>query len=260
MKNKEEKPKVKKPSLFWLLTEGGRAAIEYTTHLPLNIFNKHKDSGDGHPVLVLPGFMTTDFSTRPLRRFLNRCGYTSYGWELGRNIASEKFIDELIIKVEAIYLEHKQKVSIIGWSLGGIYARQLAKERTHLVRQVITLGSPFRAVQKPNHAHWMYNILTNGEGIKGVDPDLLADIPLPAPVPTTAIYSKQDGIVPWEVCLEKVEDDIHENIEVVGSHIGLGVNTTVLNIIADRLKYSEENWVHYGSVGETEQTLNLCST
>lgn len=233
-----------KPSLFWFLTEGGRASIEYGFNIPYYLFNKHKNSGDGHPVLVFPGFMTTDYSTRPLRRFLTKCGYTAYGWELGRNYAKEEFLDELVFKVEELYLEHKKKISLVGWSLGGIYARQVAKERPHLIRQITTLGSPFKAVHKPNNAQWMYNILTNGEGVKGVDPELLADIPMAAPVPTTAIYTKQDGIVPWHVCMEE-EDDIHQNVEVQGSHIGLGVNNTVLDIIADRLQYSLENWVHY---------------
>ena len=258
-KHEEEEPKSKKPSLIWLLTEGARASIEYGLNIPYSIFNEHKNTGDGHPVLVLPGFMTTDYSTRPLRRFIEKCGYTSYGWELGRNYAKEQFIDDLVLRIEELYVEHKQKISLIGWSLGGIYARQLAKERPNLIRQIITLGSPFKSVHRPNHALWMYKILTNGQGVKSVDPELLADIPLPAPVPTTAIYSKQDGIVPWGVCIED-EDEIHENIEVMGSHIGLGVNNTVLDIIADRLKYSMENWVHYKDEKESNNELGLCAT
>lgn len=256
--NTDQGSKVNKPSLFWFLTEGTRASIEYGFNIPYSLFNSHAESGDGHPVLVLPGFMTTDFSTRPLRRFLDKCGYASYGWELGRNYAKEEFIDELITKIESLYLQYKKKISLIGWSLGGIYARQLAKERPHLIRQIITLGSPFKSVHKPNNAHWIYNILTNGQGVKGVDPDLLADIPLPAPVPTTAIYSKQDGIVPWDVCIEE-EDELHQNVEVNGSHIGLGVNNTVLNIIADRLKFSRENWVHYNNEEVAEKQFGFCS-
>lgn len=258
-KSEGDEYKSKKPSLIWFLTEGGRASIEYGLNIPYSLFNDHKNSGDGHPVLVLPGFMTTDYSTRPLRRFLDKSGYTSYGWDLGRNYAKEQFLEELVLRVEELYVEHKQKVSLIGWSLGGIYARQVAKERPHLIRQIITMGSPFKSVNKPNHAHWMYKLITNGEGMKGVDPELLADIPLPAPVPTTAIYTKQDGIVPWGVCIED-EDELHENIEVMGSHIGLGVNNTVLDIIADRLKYSRENWVHYKDVKESDNNLGLCAT
>lgn len=260
--NSEDNPRgesnINKPSLFWLMTETTRASIEYGFNIPYNLFNRHAESGDGHPVLVLPGFMATDLSTRPLRRFLNKSGYTPYGWDLGRNYAQEKFLDELIIKVEKLFLDHKQKITLIGWSLGGIYARQVAKERPHLIRQVITMGSPFKAIHKPNHANWIHKLLTNGQGVDAVDPELMNNIPLPAPVPTTAIYSKQDGIVPWNACIEE-EDEIHQNIEVSGSHLGLGVNNTVLDIIADRLKYSRENWVHYKQEDIQEKSFGICS-
>ena len=93
-----------------------------------------------------------------------------------------------------------------------------------------------------NNARWLHNIITVGKGTQNVDPKLLADIPVPPKVPFTAIYTKQDGIVPWEVCYEKCESPLIQNIEVRGSHLGLGVNPTVLNIIADRLSYREENW------------------
>jgi len=85
------------------------------------------------------------------------------------------------------------------------------------------------------------------------------DLPLPAPVPTTAIYTRQDGIVPWRACME-IEDDLHQNIEVVGSHLGLGVNNTVLDIIADRLKYSKENWVHYNNDDTEVKSFGVYST
>lgn len=257
--NSEENEQINKPSVFWFLTEASRASIEYGFNIPFNIFNSHSDSGDGHPVIVLPGFMASDFSTRPLRRFLTKCGYSSYGWDLGRNYGREQFLEDLIIKIEQLFVDHKQQISLIGWSLGGIYARQIAKERPHLIRQIITMGSPFKALHKPNNANWMHKILTNGQGIDVVDPELIADIPLPAPVPTTAIYTKQDGIVPWNACIE-VEDDIHQNIEVKGSHLGLGVNNTVLDIIADRLKYSKENWVHYNNEEIAEKHFGFCST
>ena len=91
----------------------------------------------------------------------------------------------------------------------------------------------------------MYDIITKGEGTARIDPELIADLPMPAPVPTTAIYSKEDGIVPWQVCLEEYETAIHQNIQVRGSHLGMGVNPSILYIIADRLQYHEENWRHF---------------
>ncbi|MFT7605248.1 MAG: pimeloyl-ACP methyl ester carboxylesterase, partial [Saprospiraceae bacterium] len=150
----------------------------------------------------------------------------------------------LLAKIEEIYKEHGEQVSLIGWSLGGVFARQLAKAKPEMIRQVITLGSPFQGVHQPNNVAWVYNLVSGGKRIKDMDPVLFQNIPLPAPVPTTAIYTKEDGIVPWELCIE-IEDEIHQNIQVRGSHLGLGVNHSVLDIIADRLLYSREDWAHF---------------
>ncbi len=245
MESSTESNSIKRPSLLWSLTEGGRAIVELGTYLPYRFLNKIPKTGDGHPVLILPGFMATDFSTVPLRSFIYDLGYKVYGWGEGRNFASIEYLELLLEKIDMLYDKHGMKISLIGWSLGGVYARQLAKERPNKIRQVITMGSPFKGITKPNNAKWMYNIITKGKGTDGIDPELLADIPHPAPVPTTAIYSKQDGVVPWEMCKEDVENKIHQNIEVRGSHLGLGVNPSVLQIIADRLQYAEENWCHF---------------
>ncbi len=233
---------IKKPSLFWLATETGRALFEWSTIIPYNFIDNNCDSGDGHPVLLLPGFMATDSSNKPLKRYLNKWGYNAFGWDIGRNFAKVEYLDMLSDRIEELYDEYGMKVSLIGWSLGGIFARQLAKRRPKLIRQVITLGSPFGGITQRNHARWLHNIITVGKGTQDVDPDLLADIPVPPEVPFTSIYTKEDGIVPWEVCYEKTESPIIQNIQVRGSHLGLGVNPTVLNIIADRLRYQENNW------------------
>jgi len=242
--NKQEKD-CKRPSFFWLATEAVRAAAELGVSVPFRKYYKANECGDGHPVLVLPGFMASDFSTGPMRKFINDLGYTSHTWDLGRNYAKVTFINDLSEKLEALYEKHQQKISIIGWSLGGIYARQLAKKHPELTRQVITLGSPFRDITEPNNASWLYNLLPGRKRIVDLEESLLTDIPKPAPVPTTAIYTKEDGMVPWEVCLEEVEDDLHQNIQVRGSHLGLGVNLSVLEIIANRLQYKASNWEHF---------------
>lgn len=241
---------LKKPSIFWLLTEGGRALIEWSTFIPYQLIKKRSQKGDGHPVIVFPGFMASDTSTKPLRSFLDSIGYNSYGWDVGRNYGDPNTIEELTEMVEYLYRSHLKKVSIIGWSLGGIYARQVAKELPHIIRQVITLGSPFAGIDKPNNAVWMYNLITGGKGISQIDPEYLREIPQPAPVPTTAIYSKEDGVVPWQACMEE-ESKLRQNIRVRGSHFGLGMNPVVLQLIADRLQYSEENWIKW----ETKQNL-----
>jgi len=202
---KNGKKEVKKPGTFWLATEAMRAALEYSSFIPYKYLFSSPEEGDGHPVLVLPGFMSTDSSTNPLRRYLMDIGYSTYGWGLGRNFGEESDIDRLLDLTDNLYQEHKIKITIIGWSLGGIYARQIAKSRPHLIRQLITLGSPFTGLTESNHVAWIHKIITSGKGEDIIDPDLLADIPNPAPVPTTAIYTKQDGIVPWEYCLEEVK-------------------------------------------------------
>ncbi|MEL6674927.1 MAG: alpha/beta hydrolase [Bacteroidota bacterium] len=235
---------VERPSLFWFFTEGGRALAEYGFSVPYRTFRASSNKGDQHPVLVLPGFMASDTSTAPLRRFLDQSGYTSYGWELGRNTAKLAFIELLEKQLEALYEKHQEKISLIGWSLGGIYARQIAKSKPHLVRQIVTLGSPFKGVREPNNVAWIYDLITPKKQASEIGAALSEDIPLPAPVPTTAIYTKEDGIVPWQLCLED-EDQLHQNVQVRGSHFGLGVNPAVLEIIADRLQYTQANWVHF---------------
>ena len=234
-------PKIKRPSLFWLATEIGRALTEATVSVPFRSMYAQNNLGDGHPVLVLPGFMASDKSTNALRSFINQIGYNSLPWDLGRNYANIDHLNILVDKVEKIYEEYGEKVSLVGWSLGGVFARQIAKNNPDIVRQIITLGSPFRGVQKPNNVAWIYNQLVKRKKIEEAAPELIEEFPKPAPVPTTAIYTKEDGVVPWQMCLEE-ETSIHQNIQVRGSHLGLGVNPAVLKIIANRLPLTAEIW------------------
>ena len=230
-----------RPSLFLAFTEAGRALTELGISYPYQNFRKTKDEGDGHPVMILPGFMTTKTSTTMLRDFIDKSGYTVYDWGMGRNLGKVEYMDALIASVEKMYARHGQKVSLIGWSLGGIFAREIAKARPDLIRQVITLGTPFRDITQPNNISWLYTLISGGKDVRDTDLVILNNLPRPAPVPTTAIYSKEDGIVPWRACLED-EDALHQNVQVHGSHIGLGVNQSVLWLIADRLKLSKNNW------------------
>lgn len=245
MTESNEQMAVSKPSLLWLATEPHRALIEYGMSIPYKFWKTRNSNGDGHPVLVLPGFMATDKSTSPLRKHIDSLGYTTYGWDIGRNFGKEEYLDILTNKMKHIHALHGEQVTLIGWSLGGVFARQLAKAYPDAVRQVMTLGSPFRNVMESNNASWMHQLLRGGKNVSAADEKLLLDIPHPAPVPSTAIYTKGDGIVPWEYCLEKEEGPIHQNIQVRGSHIGLGFNASVLQIIADRLTLEREQWTKY---------------
>ena len=242
---------IKPPSAALALTEVSRAAIEFGA-LPLAApLLMMAPKGDGHPVLVLPGFVTTDLSTTVLRRFLARMGYDAHSWDLGRNLGPRAIGQEgekLIARLEAIHAQTGRKVSLVGWSLGGILARQLSRRRPDLVRQVISLGSPFAGDPRATPVWKVYELLT-GQRLK--DPDTraqLAESELAPPVPSTAIFSKGDGVVAWRNCLEP-ETPTTDNIEVNGSHCGLGVNASVLYAVADRLAQPEGEWKRFDRRG-----------
>ena len=227
--------KIKRPSIFLFITEMFRAFLELRKALPFIKKYTVQQKGDGHSILVIPGFLASDLSTKPLRRFLIKLGYNPCGWEMGTNLGDLSEIATLEAKIDNLYADSGQKVSLIGWSLGGVYARELAKAKGDKIRQVITLGSPFNGINEPNNANLTFNFIKWIKGYPEPDEALIASLPLPAPQPTTAIYSKKDGIVPWESCIESVEDATHQNVEVKSSHLGMGVNVEVLKIVAERL-------------------------
>jgi hypothetical protein len=239
----------KRPSFFWLISEPGRALTELAISQSYQSLFKNQTQGDGHPVMILPGFMSTKKSTGVLRNYISNLGYDVYDWGLGRNLGKVEYMALLLEQLDEIYKKKGQQISLIGWSLGGVFARQLAKERPDLIRQVITLGSPFSGITDPNNVQWVYEIISGGKKVQQTNPELVANMPIPAPVPTTAIYSKEDGIVPWEACMEREEDDFHQNVQVRGSHIGLGVNVSVLSIIAKQLPYNKSNWRYFQPKG-----------
>ncbi|MEO0682339.1 MAG: alpha/beta hydrolase [Pseudomonadota bacterium] len=204
--------------------------------------------GDGQPVLVLPGLITSDRATRPLRGWLRTLGYRTYGWEMGRNYGPLPGVEEgLIARLEELADTSGRKVSIVGWSLGGIYARQLAKMRPELVRQVISLGSPFNGDPRATNA-WRVYQLASGQSVEDNDRHMGGAISKTPPVPTTAIYSKTDGICAWRSCME-AEGPQAENIEVAASHCGLGHHPAALYAIADRLAQAEGGWAPFDRTG-----------
>lgn len=228
------KKPIKRPSFFLYFTEAIRAIFELIRYYLFRWFRKIKPDGDGHPIMVIPGFLSSDLATGPLRRFIKSHGYDPHPWGLGRNMGDLNDLPVLVERMEMIVEQRGEKLTLIGWSLGGVYARELAKNHAHLVRQVITLGSPFAAIEAPNWASWVFEMIYKGK--PEIDRTWIDNLPKPAPVPTTAIYSKMDGIVPWQACMEIVEGEIYQNIEVSSSHLGMGVHPTVLKIIAYRLR------------------------
>ena len=201
--------------------------------------------GDGHAVLVLPGLMADDASTRLLREFLLDRGYSPHGWELGRNYGPREGVEDgMTAKLTQIAERSGRKVSVIGWSLGGLYARALAARSPDIVRQVITLGTPFTGDPRASNAWRLYE-MTSGMSVD--DAHWRDVLKAKLAVPATSIYSRSDGIVTWQC---SVEDDRPqcENIEVEGSHCGLGHNPAVLYAIAHRLAQPEGEWQPFRSV------------
>jgi pimeloyl-ACP methyl ester carboxylesterase len=236
---------IRPPSLLLALVEGQRALAELATLPVASPLLAMAPRGDGHPVMVLPGFMAGGGTTVPLRRFLKSKGYTPFCWELGRNLGPKAIGHQGELLAHRLQTVHKQmgrKVSLIGWSLGGVMSREIAKRYPDMVRQVITLGSPFGGNPRASYAFNLYRAITGHE----VDPETMADefeaLRQPPPgIPTTAIYSKTDGVVAWRNCVEQ-KTPLTDNIEVYASHCGLGVNPAVFFALADRLALPETDW------------------
>jgi len=238
------------------LTEAFRAMGDFKKATAFYKGYKGYKQGDGHPVLVIPGFMGSNTSTFRLRKFIKRLGYLPYDWGLGRNYADMEDVEQLMELVDKIYEKHNEKITLIGWSLGGVYAREMAKNRADKIRQVITLGAPFAGITAPNNAAWLFKVM-KGKAVEALDVEWLRGLEEPAPVPTTATFSKEDGVVSWKVCREKKEDDWHQNVEVKGSHMGLANNASVWFLIADRLQYGQDNWQHFQHNGEMAELVDF---
>lgn len=202
--------------------------------------------GDGHPVLVLPGFMAGPESTVFLRGHLRKLGYEPRDWGHGRNYgASPALLDHLRDTLLETYDRYGRAVTLIGWSAGGIYAREMARDSPHYVRGVITLGSPFRGNLQATRAWRFYRFMNRGDHTEELTSEearaLRAE---PLTVPTTCIYSKNDGIVAWECCTS-LPAPLTENVEVTATHLGYGHHIPTLRIIADRLAQPEGQWQRY---------------
>jgi len=194
--------------------------------------------GDGHPVLVLPGYWAGDASTAALRVYLRALGYRAHRWRLGQNLGLEDGVGgRLLARVEALHARYGRALSLVGQSLGGVYARELAKLAPARVRQVITLGSPIGMERRQVNGGWLASMVLG----PAHEPDGAARIADPPPVPVTAIVSRSDGIAGYRDCLE-APGPRAENVEVVGSHLGLAVNPLALFAIADRLAQPEGAW------------------
>jgi predicted alpha/beta hydrolase family esterase len=231
------------PSLALLATEPLRAVLDFCAstlgHLAV-------EQGDGHPVVVYPGLGAGALTTSHLRTHLKQCAFTVHDWELGVNTGPDGLFDDwlqpLAERIRALHALHGRKVSLVGWSLGGVYARELAKCAPDSVRQVITLATPFSSLAGANHAGTIFQLL--GGNAAQLTPEMQERLRQRPPVPTTSIYSKTDGVVCWRGCLEQRAAEV-ENIAVDASHLGMTTHPQVLRIVADRLAQPEGQWRPY---------------
>jgi len=230
------------PSALLALTELQRVAVEALSLRLSRSLLPELPAGDGHPVMVLPGFLGSDTYNASLRRFLTGLGYAAHGWGQGRNLGPRGHaLDRLRERFEFLYAKHGRPLSLVGHSLGGIFARELARESPGKVRQVISLGSPFgRGRRSGSHPARLFAALNPDEEIP-LEEEILHWAP---PVPTTAVYSRGDGIVNWKTAVQQPDyaRAPMQNIQVRGSHCGMTLNPTVWYIVADRLRQPEDDW------------------
>ena len=237
----------KAPSLLNTLLEG-RALLEAAILPAFLPILQGTPRGDGHPVLLVPGFTAGDATMVGLQMFLRSRGYQVETWGFGRNTGFKlKFSQALEQKLRFMHHRHHRKVSLVGWSLGGVYSFYAAHSAPECVRSVVSLGSPMRfsvdEVKVPLAVQALYRYFAHPMGpvahLSNVRAKVLRE---PPPVPSTCVYSEGDGVVPAEAARMETSDPQHENIWVPGSHLGLGFNAAVMWILADRLAQPEGAW------------------
>ena len=233
------------PSRALLVTEPARTGLDLAALVAASPVLATALRGDGHPVMVLPGLMTGDPGTLLLRTALRTLDHNVSGWALGINRGpTRRVVERLRAQLDRLHQESGRRVSLVGWSLGGLYAQELARAAPGSVRQLITLGTP--AVRWPRWVRTASGLLDSGP--------LRAGWAVPAPrpwaergslrVPVTSVYTRADGIVHWSACRYELRDR-RENVEVRGSHLGLACNPAVLYLLADRLGRPEDAWAPF---------------
>jgi pimeloyl-ACP methyl ester carboxylesterase len=233
------------PPMGLALTEAARAVAEFTALGLSRRALKRMPAGDGHGVMVMPGFLGDDGYNGSLRKYLNGLGYHCIGWEQGRNLGPrDDLLERLVAHIVHLAEFTGGKVTLIGHSLGGIYARELAKEIPQQVRQVITLGSPFgEGRHTGSYPSRLFNLMNPSAEIP-IDQELLSE---PPPMPTTAVFSKGDGVCNWLSCYQRGRHQQVQSVQVWGSHCGLTMNPMVWLLLADRLAQAEDDWKPFRS-------------
>lgn len=190
--------------------------------------------GQGERVLVWPGFGAGNSSTSLLRGYLNFLGYRVEGWSLGSN--NGDVLNQLEhLKSDLLDRHLDQPVTLVGWSLGGYLAREVARDCPELINQVVTLGSP--VIGGPKYTAVASLFEQRGESMDDIERLVDARYDTPLEVPVTAIYSKADGVVAWQACIDERSPNV-EHVEVFSSHTGLGFSPQAYRVLADRLAFT----------------------
>ncbi len=237
---------IERPSLALFGVEPWRAAYEFASHR-IRPAQGNTGDGDGHPVIILPGMGTDGTVVAPMRKHCKSLRYRALDWGRGFNRGPQGDVDTWLADLKAHVTEmlsgFNQSATFIGWSLGGIYARELAKSMGPRVRQVITIGTPFNASADHTNVGRIFRLLSGSA--PSFTAAMSARLRIAPTVPTTSIYSKSDGVVAWQTCRHAVESRCVQDPEVHGSHVGLGWNRAVLNIVGDRLAQAPGRWQRY---------------
>jgi pimeloyl-ACP methyl ester carboxylesterase len=188
--------------------------------------------GDGHTVVDIPGWKAPELSGAPVRAYLRHLGYDARGWGFGTNTGDpRRDVERLRRGVLEAVSAGGSPVSLVGWSLGGVIAREVARREPEAVRRVITYGTPvvggaqFTAVARA---------YSPSDSTAADEISRRLDAESPIRVPLTALFTRRDGIVAWQACIDRFSPLV-EHVEVASTHIGMGVDPDVWEIVADRL-------------------------
>ena len=233
-----------RPHWALALAEAPRVAMEAASLMLGAPWLTQLPKGDGHAVMIIPGFLGGDQLNRSLLSFLKHLGYNAAGWGMGRNFGPDHFrVEDLAARVTKHAAKGDGTITLIGHSLGGIYAREIARMQPENVRQVITLGSPFgKGRTRGSNAGRLFDRLNPGTNGQSSLDDGEDEYALAPPVPTTSIYTKSDGVVNWRTNIQSQNHPQIQNIKVHGSHSGLTLNPAVWYLLADRLKHTRRSW------------------
>ena len=188
--------------------------------------------GDGQPVILIPGWQAPQQTMAPLRRFLRSRNLDARHWGLGTNLGSpEADSEELVRRLENEVAGSGRTVALVGWSLGGVIARETARMAPEAVSQVITYGTPVIGGPTFTPAARIYGS-TECQRIASLQAELDRERPIQRPI--TAIFTRRDKLVSWPACIDRTSPQV-THYEVGSTHVSLGFDPDVWGIIAQRL-------------------------